>query len=81
MLFGNPGGGGVWRSPYVRFNRVGGWRRLMYDEMFGSFILLLGSPGQQPGQESESGLSGLGVVWQVRGSVSSLQVRGVGSDG
>ena len=37
----------------------------MYDEMFGSFILLLGSPGQQSGQESElSVLSGLGVVFR-----------------
>ena len=42
----------------------------MHDEQLGAFILSFGSPGQESGQES--GLSGLGVVWQVQESLCSF---------
>ena len=49
----------------------------MYDEVFGAFIALYGSDfvalrGWGSVDGLESGLSGLGVVWQVQESLCSL---------
>ena len=57
---------------FFRFKGVGGCRWLLSDEMLGSFMLSLGTPGQRSGQESWlSGPHGLGVVWQVQESLCS----------
>ena len=55
---------GKCRSPFVRFKWVGGFGWLMFEKVFEAIMAL----------EAIwlSGLSGLGVVWQVQESLCSL---------